>query len=325
MARSGSLALLVLAALAAVLTLRFGPRPVRELWYAEELTAPRSIELFPEGLPPPAPGEGTEAFLRALAAADGIAADALPPCEGEGGILLDADCDGDLDAVFPPAADGGEPAEAAASGPIRVWWNDENRGFREVGGLLGPAVTAPRRLDRAAPAPIRAVDPDRDGRVDLLLALEDGRRLLLWNRLAPRNHLRVRLVPVGGGPPEAVARVEVWPEVRPEVRPEGRRQVRLVPLGGEGGEGAAAEAHFGLGDADRVEAVEVLWPSGRRSSVSDVPAPGEIEIAESAAIVEPGEPDRRGEDPGGEARRDGLDGGADPDGPGADPEGRATE
>ena len=41
--------------------------------------------------------------------------------------------------------------------------------------------------------------------------------------------------------------------------------------------------HFGLGEAQRIDMVEVRWPSGRVSTVCDVPANRELLLREPAA------------------------------------------
>ncbi len=48
---------------------------------------------------------------------------------------------------------------------------------------------------------------------------------------------------------------------------DGKRQVRWIKAGGHGlASGGPPQAHFGLGDVDRIDGIEVLWPDGTTSS-----------------------------------------------------------
>ncbi len=56
-------------------------------------------------------------------------------------------------------------------------------------------------------------------------------------------------------------------------------------LCGSGGSGSAhqRQPHFGLGPAEAVDRVEVLWPSGVRQIVDDITVDETIVIEEAAA------------------------------------------
>jgi hypothetical protein len=107
-------------------------------------------------------------------------------------------------------------------------------------------------------------DADDDGDVDALIVDMDEMPRLLENRTARRGHwISVRTVGTesnrdGIG---AVVRVRAGGKIR-------AREMRTT-------QGLYSShdprLHFGLGSADRVEFVEVSWPSGRKSRVENPP------------------------------------------------------
>lgn len=275
MKRAGS-SLLLLALLAVALTLWIGPRPVYELWVAEELASTRLRELFP-GCPdaPPAP-PGSPRRVRELAALNDVPETALPPLEA-GAQLFDADNDGDLDLFVPAPAAGSAGEGDPARGPRRfaLYQNDGTAQFRDISPKLGDAFLDPRS-PRAASEEIttRCLDLDRDGLLDILVSLPDGSLLALRNRFAERHYLRVR--PVSSRAPQAGSKATA----RVMVTAGGKRQVRLVELRPDASPDCRVTAHFGLGSHQRADAVTVEWPSGIRTEVHDVPAGGEEVLLE---------------------------------------------
>ncbi|HVR73142.1 MAG TPA: VCBS repeat-containing protein [Planctomycetota bacterium] len=173
---------LVLTLLAGLLFL-MGPRPVHEPWVAEEVSAgeaaSRGLSRFTrliERLEPDA--------LRARALAGGLRPERIPPFGGSA-QLIDADGDGDLDLFAERSAVEAGAGEAGAgdrgvegSERMQFHLNDGGGQFREVGRLLGPAFSVPRKAHGSACA-----DMDGDGRPDILVELEGGSYLILWNRL----------------------------------------------------------------------------------------------------------------------------------------------
>ncbi len=106
-----------------------------------------------------------------------------------------------------------------------------------------------------------ALDWDDDGRPDLLLRNRTGPRVQLFHNryAAPGRHLSLELV--GNG--TSVNRDAIGARV---VVDTGRRRVTRRLHAGEGFLAQSSKRLlFGLGDAERIERVEVAWPDGTRS------------------------------------------------------------
>ena len=137
--------------------------------------------------------------------------------------------------------------------------NHGGRGFSSVGYLMGVGFEFDSRN-------VAGDDLDGDGRVDLLVVEKplDAPPVLhvLRNTAANANHwIGVRLREHGPGRSPIGARVTVASGPVPHV-------ARLV-VGDSYKTQHAPVVHFGLGAADRVEAIEVRWPDGtitRRAS-----------------------------------------------------------
>jgi enediyne biosynthesis protein E4 len=120
---------------------------------------------------------------------------------------------------------------------------------------------------------LTATDLDGDGDQDVAIAQRNGPLVIYdnrgtpaaasWQRVTLRGHASNR----EGAGAVVIARMA-----------GGRSQIRIVGAGGFVHSTHPAEAHFGLGD-DRVDAIEVEWPSGHRTVV-DRPPPGALVVDE---------------------------------------------
>jgi hypothetical protein len=127
----------------------------------------------------------------------------------------------------------------------------------EAGGILrdrsteaGPAFTTPR-LGRA----LATGDLDNDGRVDIVLIDHNAPVVLLHNRTREAGHwISLRLEGTRSNR-DAVGAVVT-------VRAGGKARVFQRVGGGSYQAASDGRIHAGLGAADRVDEVEVRWPSG---------------------------------------------------------------
>jgi hypothetical protein len=184
---------------------------------------------------------------------------------GWGACFADFDLDGDLDLVQtngylrPGADDFSDDATRLFIGDGTGRFDDE----AEARGLV----------ERDQGRSVVCFDYDLDGDVDVLIANNQG-PLRLWRNdaLEGGHHLSVRLV---GRPPNARA-IGAWVRIR-----IGERwQLREIRAGGGYLSQDPALAHFGLGDAERIDELDVRWPDGSHQVIYDVAADQNIALAQ---------------------------------------------
>ena len=120
-------------------------------------------------------------------------------------------------------------------------------------------------------------DLDNDGDLDIVTNEFNDRPQVLISNLTEKkriHYLKVKLVGTGSNRDGLGATVTV--------RVGGRRLTQFH----DGKSGYLSQSslplYFGLGDANNVQAVEVLWPSGKRQALAkDLPIDGLLQIAES--------------------------------------------
>jgi hypothetical protein len=116
-------------------------------------------------------------------------------------------------------------------------------------------------------------DFDDDGDLDLLLTSNGGPAELLRNDTTPRRHW-LQVTTQGARSNRDGLGAEVT------VTAGGRRQRQWVRSGSSYCSASARCLQFGLGDAARVERVEVRWPSGMVSRLGPLPADQRLRITE---------------------------------------------
>jgi hypothetical protein len=195
--------------------------------------------------------------------------DATRPYLSFGCGWIDADNDADLDLFIVSGHVQDTIARAdpdcAFAQPRHLFENIGDR-FRAVDG--GPPLTQPAVGRGAAFG-----DVDNDGDLDLLVSNNGGRPILLWNTAGSRRPwLRVRLQ---GRKPN---RFGIGARVR--LTAGGRTQIAEARAGHSYASTSDPRLHFGLGDATRVERLEIRWPRGARSLLENMPANQEVTVAE---------------------------------------------
>ncbi|MBI4604980.1 MAG: CRTAC1 family protein, partial [Planctomycetes bacterium] len=207
----------------------------------------------------------------------GLGASTLP-YTGWGCGFLDIDSDGDVDLalvngriargkVLPGAA--AAPFWAPYAEPAQLFLNGGGGRFaeaRELGGAFTGRVECGRGLALG--------DLDGDGDEDLATVSLDG-ALRLHRNDAPRagaRWLRVRAVTGTRDALGALVRVEAG----------GRRQVRPVLSAYSFASASEPVAHFGLGAAERVDRLEVLWPGGALERFPEPPLDRTVTVRQGA-------------------------------------------
>ena len=163
-------------------------------------------------------------------------------------------------------------------GPRLVYQNLRNGRFRDVTTLMGPAIMSPKSSRGSAFG-----DFDNDGDVDVLVMNMNEAPLLLRNEYfgkstrGANNWLMLNLVGTKSNRSAIGARVALktgaqlqFQEVTSQSSYYSHNDRRL---------------HFGLGQNKKVDSIEILWPSGEREVLNNVPANKIVNIKEGSGIV----------------------------------------
>jgi hypothetical protein len=190
----------------------------------------------------------------------GLAADSRP-LTGWGTSLSDFDLDGHLDLVVTNGHIRREPSQLYVYENPPILWHNNGRGrFTNVTGGAGPYFQA-LHMGRG----LAAGDLDNDGDLDLVIVAHHAPAVALYNESPRRgNSLIVKLK--GRAPNTDAIGAKIVATV-------GSRQlVRSIDGGGSYLSSHDPRAHFGLGPAQKVDRLEVRWPSGRVETRTEVPA-----------------------------------------------------
>jgi enediyne biosynthesis protein E4 len=140
----------------------------------------------------------------------------------------------------------------------QLWENIGDGRFRDVSAQSGPAFHH-RHVGRGA----AVADFDNDGDLDIVVSECGGRPMLLRNAGGNRNHwiaIRAR--------GRESNRFGIGAKVR--VTSGGRTQVREINPYGSYLSTSDMRLYIGLGQATKVDRLEITWPSGRKQAVEDV-------------------------------------------------------
>ncbi len=132
--------------------------------------------------------------------------------------------------------------------------------FHNLGGKkfeVVPAVKGTALADVISGRGMAVGDLFNDGKLDAVINVMDGHPVLLRNVSPDKNHwLELKLVGGAKSPRDAVG-ATVY------VTANGMKQRGDVLSGGSYGSTSDPRPHFGLGQATRVDDIEVHWPSGK--------------------------------------------------------------
>jgi len=205
---------------------------------------------------------------------------------GWGTAFIDYDNDGRLDLFVTNGSTFQKEDDPSQLIPMRnhLFWNGgAEEGFFEAGAVSGPAF-ARGNVGRGA----AFADYDLDGDIDVALVEHGGPARLLrnggsrgsWSRIilrGPGGERGGRMIPATSTFALG-ARVTLTSGSTVQVREVGDASSYLSQQ-------PPGEVHFGLGEARRIDRLEVAWPDGTREVYEDLP------VRTSIRIVQGGEPE----------------------------------
>jgi enediyne biosynthesis protein E4 len=192
---------------------------------------------------------------------------------GFGTKFVDVDNDGwvDLPVVNGHVHDNQEAIDKLTryKQPLHLFMNQQGTSFVDKANEAGSGFTTP-----AVGRGLSTGDLNSDGRPDIVMTDLEGATRVLMNDIPLRGKwLRISLQGVKsnrfgiGAVVTVVAGDKTW--------------IAEVTTGGSYLSASDPRLHFGLGDAQKVDRVQVVWPSGARTTVTAPKIPGDLRIKES--------------------------------------------
>jgi enediyne biosynthesis protein E4 len=199
---------------------------------------------------------------------------------GFGCIFFDADLDGRLDL----AVANGHIEETVRNirgnvgyaQPPQLFLNSVGGKFHDVAGLAGDGFAEPK-VGRG----LAYGDFDRDGNLDLLLTTNNGPAYLYHNQNITGNRsIRFRLVGTKSNRDAIGAIVRIFYG--------GQSQSRMVKGGSSYLSQSELPVTFGVGKRDKIERVQIEWPTGVKEEFKDLSAGKAYQYIEGKGVT-PGE------------------------------------
>ena len=149
-----------------------------------------------------------------------------------------------------------------------------NGTFQEVTSIAGPGLQL-RRSGRGA----AFLDYDNDGAIDIAVNNQNDPPTLLHNGGVRSNHwVTIRTVGTRSNRDGIGARVSVTAG--------GRRRIAEVQSGGSYISQSGLRLHFGLGQATKIDVLEIRWPSGLTDKLENLPVDRFLAVQEGKGLVE---------------------------------------
>jgi hypothetical protein len=162
--------------------------------------------------------------------------------------------------------------------PKLLFLNKHDGTFRNISELVGPAIQIPQVSRGAAFG-----DLFNDGRIDIVVENVDGKPMILRNTI-PRNEGSNRNHWIGF---ELAGTKSNRLALNARIKAVAGDLVQLdeVRSGGSYLSQNDLRIHFGLGSHDRVDRVEILWPSGKTETLNNLAADRFYAVKEGEGIV----------------------------------------
>ncbi|MCK5034197.1 MAG: CRTAC1 family protein, partial [Calditrichia bacterium] len=190
---------------------------------------------------------------------------------GFGTFFFDYDNDSNLDLFIVNGSTFQQKAQPTLLVPLtdQVFWNRNHEdGFYDVSSVSGEVLKSEYVGRGAAYA-----DYDNDGDLDVFIVNNQGLAILLKNNCNNKNnYFKCTLRGVESNSLAIGARLSLWAGNDIQIRQVGSQSSYLSQN--------SYVQHFGLGEINKVDSLEIIWPSGIRQVLSDLPSNQNILIQE---------------------------------------------
>ena len=160
-----------------------------------------------------------------------------------------------------------------------LYRNLRNGRFEDISMHAGPGISDPIAARGCAFG-----DFDNDGDLDMVVnPVNDYPQLLRCDSQTGNNWLKVRTIGTKSNRSGIGARLKCLTRVPGEAKPH--QQIDEVRSGGGYFSQNDLRAHFGLGKAEKVELLEIRWPSGQVDTLKDVKPNQVVYVKEGEGIV----------------------------------------
>jgi len=160
-----------------------------------------------------------------------------------------------------------------------LYRNLRNGRFEDVSMNAGPGISEPIASRGCAFG-----DFDNDGDMDVVVNPVNEKPQLLRCDLQTGNHwIKVRTIGTKSNRSGIGARIKCVTTVPGEPKPH--QQIDEVRSGGSYISQNDLRVHFGLGKVDKVDLLEIRWPSGQVDTLKDVNADQLVYVKEGQGIV----------------------------------------
>lgn len=176
--------------------------------------------------------------------------------------FVDFDLDGRLDLFVINGSTFQYPEDPAKLKPMtdQIYWNSGNReGYFDVTSVSGPYFSK-EYVGRGA----AYSDYDHDGDIDLFILNHNGPGILLENKQELGNNWLSLRIDVPGGTTLQGSRIRVVTGDVSQIRQVGSQSTYLSQN--------SMVQHFGLGNHNTVDSLEIIYPDGRREVDLNVPS-----------------------------------------------------
>jgi hypothetical protein len=160
-----------------------------------------------------------------------------------------------------------------------LYQNLRNGHFADISFQAGPGISDPSSSRGAAFG-----DFDNDGDIDIVVnCVNDYPQLLRCDSKLANNWIKVRTMGTKSNRSGIGARIVCTTHLPGETKPH--RQIDEVRSGGGYFSQNDLRVHFGLGKADKVDLLEIRWPSGQVDTLKDVKANQVVYVKEGEGII----------------------------------------